>query len=90
MRKSTSRWEVFSRWQGRVSAALIRSVLTSIRFYQRWLSALKPSVCRFQPTCSEYAAQAVTRYGLKAGLGKAILRLLRCHPLSRGGYDPLV
>jgi hypothetical protein len=90
MRKSTSRSEVFSGWRGCVSAALVRSVLTSIRFYQRWLSALKPPVCRFHPTCSEYAAQALARYGLKAGLGKAILRLLRCHPLNLGGYDPLV
>jgi hypothetical protein len=89
MRRYTSRSVVFSGWRGYISGVLTRSVLAGVRFYQRWLSMLKPSVCRFQPTCSEYAAQAVARYGPARGIARAICRLLRCHPLSRGGFDPL-
>lgn len=53
------------------------------------LHALIPGGCRFQPTCSEYAAIAVAEYGVARGGVMAIGRLLRCHPLSRGGYDPV-
>jgi putative membrane protein insertion efficiency factor len=69
-------------WAGRAAVALGRS-------YQRYLSILKPSCCRFVPTCSEYAIQAVTKYGLLKGVLLALRRLLRCHPFSAAGEDPL-
>lgn len=58
-----------------------------IRGYQRLLSPLLPPSCRFYPSCSEYAIQALRFYGLWVGLAKTVWRLLRCHPLSRGGVD---
>ena len=63
--------------------------LTMIRWYQRWISPYLPPSCRFFPSCSEYAAQAVTRYGLLRGGWLAARRLLKCHPFHRGGYDPV-
>ncbi len=60
-----------------------------IRGYQRWISPLLPRTCRFYPSCSEYAAQAVARYGLLRGCWFAARRLLRCHPLHPGGFDPV-
>ena len=64
-------------------------LLRSIRFYQKNISPLKPGCCRFVPTCSEYAAIAVERYGAAAGSVMAMKRLLRCHPFCKGGYDPV-
>jgi hypothetical protein len=66
-----------------------RLALGAIRDYQRWLSPLLPSACRFQPTCSQYAYEAVERYGLRRGLWLSARRLGRCTPLHRGGYDPV-
>jgi uncharacterized protein len=61
-----------------------------IRGYQLCLSRLKPACCRFYPSCSEYARQAVLSHGLFDGLRLAFLRLLRCHPFYRGpAYDPV-
>ncbi len=62
-------------------------LIRCLRGYQRCISPLYPSTCRFYPTCSEYAIQAIKFYGPIRGLGKALWRLLRCHPLSRGGVD---
>jgi putative membrane protein insertion efficiency factor len=63
--------------------------LASIRFYQRSISpGLAPS-CRFEPTCSHYAQEAVERYGAVRGLVMAAWRLLRCNPLNDGGFDPV-
>ncbi|MDO4280551.1 MAG: membrane protein insertion efficiency factor YidD [Peptococcaceae bacterium] len=61
-----------------------------IRFYQVYLSALKggPS-CRFIPSCSAYAIEAITKYGVLKGGALAIWRILRCNPFSKGGYDPV-
>jgi putative membrane protein insertion efficiency factor len=64
-------------------------LLRSIRYYQKNISPLKPGCCRFVPTCSEYAAIAVERYGAAAGSVMAMKRLLRCHPFCKGGYDPV-
>ena len=64
-------------------------LLRSIRYYQKNISPLNPGCCRFVPTCSEYAAIAVERYGAAAGSVMAMKRLLRCHPLCKGGYDPV-
>ncbi len=66
---------------GRVAMALVR-------FYQRFLSCLKPPTCRFYPSCSEYGLQAIANCGLLRGGVLAAWRLLRCNPFSAGGYDP--
>lgn len=59
--------------------------------YQKYLARLFPPCCRFYPTCSEYAKQAILKYGLGKGIVKGVVRLLRCHPFSgREGIDPLL
>ena len=63
--------------------------LKAIRTYKVVVSPYLPVACRFSPTCSEYAFEAVEQYGLVRGFVRALLRLLRCHPLHRGGFDPL-
>ena len=60
-----------------------------LRGYKRWISPMLPHACRFVPTCSEYAMEAVERHGALHGSGLALARLLRCHPLARAGYDPV-
>ena len=57
--------------------------------YKRWISPMLPHACRFVPTCSEYAMEAVERHGAIRGTALALARLLRCHPLARAGYDPV-
>ena len=67
-----------------------RVLLRLIDFYQRCLSGLKRQpCCRFTPTCSQYAREAIERYGALCGGGLALWRLLRCNPFCRGGYDPV-
>jgi putative membrane protein insertion efficiency factor len=61
----------------------------ALRGYKRLVSPALPASCRFVPTCSEYAAEAVLRYGLLRGGAIALWRLLRCHPLAHGGHDPV-
>ena len=72
---------------------MTRLLLAVLGFYQRWLSpalhTLGPGGCRFVPTCSEYAAVAIRNHGPVRGVGLAIWRLLRCHPFTRGGLDPV-
>ncbi|MHB8927321.1 MAG: membrane protein insertion efficiency factor YidD [Bacillota bacterium] len=60
-----------------------------IRFYRRHISPLKRPSCRFYPTCSEYAEQAVAKHGVAKGLMLAGWRILRCNPFNPGGYDPV-
>ncbi|MCD6214236.1 MAG: membrane protein insertion efficiency factor YidD [Candidatus Desulfofervidus sp.] len=64
-------------------------VIYFIRLYQRIISPLFPPSCRFYPSCSAYAIEAIGRYGLIKGGLKAILRLAKCHPFHPGGYDPV-
>ena len=64
-------------------------ILYLILFYQKAISPYKKSCCRFSPTCSEYAREAVEKYGAFKGSFLAVKRILRCHPFHRGGYDPL-
>jgi putative membrane protein insertion efficiency factor len=64
-------------------------VVAPIRAYQRVISPLLPPRCKYEPSCSHYAAQAVQQYGILRGLILAGWRLLRCNPWSHGGYDPV-
>jgi hypothetical protein len=66
-----------------------RAFLLPLRAYQRLLSPLLGNRCKYYPSCSEYAAQAIDRYGILRGLALAGWRLLRCNPFSHGGYDPV-
>lgn len=66
-----------------------RGALLLLRGYKQFISPLLPPACRFQPTCSEYAAEAVQYHGVLRGGWLALRRLLRCHPFHRGGFDPV-
>jgi uncharacterized protein len=68
---------------------LRRLATAPIRFYRRFLSPLKPPMCRFGPTCSAYAVEAIETHGILRGLALAAWRILRCNPLCKGGYDPV-
>ncbi len=68
---------------------LRRALLGALAFYRRWLSPLKRRpTCRYLPTCSEYATEAVEKYGAWKGFWKATWRVCRCHPFGGHGYDP--
>ena len=64
-------------------------LLALIGFYQQAISPAFPSFCKFYPTCSAYAAEAIRKYGPGRGLWMAAVRLLRCRPFHSGGYDPV-
>ena len=68
---------------------LAKSILRLIDFYRLRLSPHLPSVCRFQPSCSKYAQQAVIYHGPVKGVVLTIVRICRCNPLFRGGFDPI-
>ena len=63
--------------------------LQLLRGYKWAISPMFPPACRYTPTCSEYAMEAIERYGVLGGALKAVGRLLRCHPFAKGGYDPV-
>jgi putative membrane protein insertion efficiency factor len=67
-----------------------RLALALLQLYKRWISPAFPPSCRYVPTCSEYATEAIERYGVFRGGLMATWRLLRCHPLAKGGLDPVV
>ncbi len=69
-------------WAARAAVVILRS-------YKRFVSPVLPPACRFHPTCSEYAAEAIDRYGLLRGGWLGLKRLLRCHPFHPGGVDPV-
>lgn len=64
--------------------------LQMLKGYKWAISPLLPPACRYVPTCSEYAMEAIERYGVLRGSGMAVTRVLRCHPFVHGGYDPVV
>jgi len=67
-----------------------KAILGLLRAYKCGVSPMLLPACRYVPTCSEYAMEAIERYGALRGCLMAIARLLRCHPLARGGYDPAI
>ncbi len=69
--------------------SMVKVAFIFVRFYQLAVSPYLPSVCRYMPTCSEYAMESLVRYGLWRGGYLAVKRILRCHPFSKGGYDPV-
>ncbi|HRV60425.1 MAG: membrane protein insertion efficiency factor YidD [Solirubrobacterales bacterium] len=66
-----------------------RIVLAPVRAYRRWISPLLPRRCKYEPTCSVYAIEAVERFGVIRGTVLACWRILRCNPFSHGGFDPV-
>jgi putative membrane protein insertion efficiency factor len=72
------------------AASFIRSAATMpIKIYQKTVSPLLGARCRYYPSCSQYAVQAIEKFGILRGLVLAVWRLLRCNPLSHGGFDPV-
>ena len=65
------------------------AALFILKVYKKVISPLLPLSCRFYPTCSDYASEAINRYGLAKGSVMAVKRLCRCHPFNPGGYDPV-
>jgi len=65
------------------------AAILSIRWYQRSISPLLGPACRYQPTCSQYALEAIERFGIGRGIWLGVRRLLHCQPWSAGGYDPI-
>ena len=64
-------------------------LVSLVRFYRRAISPLLPNTCRFYPSCSAYSIEALEKHGARAGIWMTIKRILRCHPLNAGGYDPV-
>ena len=60
-----------------------------IQIYRRFISPMLPPTCRYEPSCSLYTVQAIEKYGVLKGLFMGTLRVLRCHPFARGGFDPV-
>lgn len=68
---------------------MTRALLAALRFYKARISPTLPPACRYSPTCSEYAIEAIERYGAVRGSVIAARRVLSCNPFTRGGYDPV-
>ena len=76
-------------WAERVKRWPARAAVFAIDVYRNMISPLRPASCRFMPTCSEYAVDAFTEYGLVRGSWLTLVRLLKCGPWHRGGWDPI-
>ncbi|MBS7246568.1 MAG: membrane protein insertion efficiency factor YidD [Bacteroidales bacterium] len=72
-----------------VKEILSLPLILLVRFYQKFISPYKPSCCRFTPTCSQYALEALRKYGPLKGSWLAFKRIIRCHPWGGSGYDPV-
>lgn len=90
MNSSASSCEPTAAWRGdAVADPMARVAIALIGLYRRWISPLLPPACRFEPSCSVYAADAIEIHGLRRGGWLALRRILRCQPFSRGGIDPV-
>lgn len=72
-----------------ISRMVVEVIILPIRFYQRVISPLTPPACRFTPTCSQYAVEALRKHGPVYGLWLTFRRICRCHPWGGSGYDPV-
>jgi uncharacterized protein len=72
-----------------IGSSLARALIYVIQLYRHTVSPLRPAACRFMPTCSQYAVDALTEYGAVKGTWLALVRLLKCGPWHRGGWDPI-
>lgn len=72
-----------------ISRTIARLLILPIRFYQKFISPLTPPSCRYTPTCSQYAVEALRKHGPLKGMYLAVRRILRCHPWGGHGYDPV-
>ena len=72
-----------------ISRVIVAILCAPIHIYQRYISPLTPPACRFTPTCSQYALEALRKHGPLRGLYLAVRRILRCHPWGGSGYDPV-
>ena len=70
-------------------SVVARAMMILIQWYRRYISPLLPDACIYSPTCSEYALEAIKKYGAAKGGWLAFLRILRCNPFCRGGHDPV-
>lgn len=86
---SNAPMNIFARLWRLLCAVLSALLLLPIRFYQRCISPLTPPACRFTPTCSQYAVEAIRKHGPFKGLWLAVKRICRCHPWGGSGYDPV-
>lgn len=66
-----------------------RALIAMVQLYRTWISPVRPPTCRFVPTCSEYAVEALTQHGAGRGVYLSTIRLLKCGPWHRGGWDPV-
>jgi putative membrane protein insertion efficiency factor len=74
---------------GRNGSTVVRATIFLIELYRHTISPMRLPTCRFSPTCSQYAVEALSAYGLIRGGGLAMVRLLKCGPWHRGGWDPI-
>lgn len=81
--------ESIESWKRAVMGRMSRILISLIRFYRKYISPMKRSCCIYIPTCSQYAIEAITKYGAVKGSYLAVRRILRCHPFAKGGYDPV-
>jgi putative membrane protein insertion efficiency factor len=72
-----------------IGSSVARALIYVIQLYRHMVSPLRPATCRFMPTCSQYAVDALTEYGVVKGAWLALVRLLKCGPWHRGGWDPI-
>ncbi len=72
-----------------VARGVVRGVVSLIQLYRHMVSPLRPATCRFVPTCSQYAVDALLEFGLFRGTWLAVARLIKCGPWHRGGWDPI-